>query len=199
MTHALAPNSPAIDKGSLINLPNLTTDNRGFPRRFDFPGISNQNAGVDIGAFERQPSDRNLFDYDGDRKTDISIFRPSAGEWWYQRSLNGQGYAGQFGASTDRITPADFTGDGKTDIAIWRPSTGEWFVLRSEDSSFYSFPFGISGDFPRPADFDGDGIDDPAIFRTSTATWFILGTTAGTVIQQFGTNGDLPTPSAFVP
>src|SRR5690349_24696684 len=26
------------------------------------------------------------FDFDGDGKTDISIFRPSAGEWWYLRS-----------------------------------------------------------------------------------------------------------------
>src|ERR1044072_8664989 len=60
------------------------------------------------------------FDVDGDGKTDISIFRPSVGEWWYQKSSNGGNYAAQFGASTDKLAPADFTGDGKTDIDVFR-------------------------------------------------------------------------------
>ncbi len=82
------------------------------------------------------------FDFDGDGKTDLSIFRPSVGEWWYLKSSDGGNAAAQFGESTDKIMPGDFTGDGKTDIALWRPSSGFWFVLRSEDSSYYSYPFG---------------------------------------------------------
>ncbi len=132
------------------------------------------------------------FDFDGDRKTDISIFRPSAGEWWYQRSSDGQVPAFQFGNSSDKITPADYTGDGKTDVAFWRPSTGEWFILRSEDSSYYSFPFGTSGDIPAPADFDSDGKADATVFRPSSATWFILRSSGGTTFQPFGQNGDAP-------
>jgi hypothetical protein len=76
---------------------------------------------------------RRFIDFDGDARTDISIFRPGPGEWWYLRSSDGGDRALQFGNSTDKLAPADFTGDGKTDIAFWRPSTGEWFVLRSED------------------------------------------------------------------
>ena len=75
------------------------------------------------------------FDFDADGKTDVSIFRPGAGEWWISKSSGGN-FATQFGAGTDKLAPADFTGDGKTDIAFFRPSTGQWFVLRSEDSSF---------------------------------------------------------------
>ena len=131
-------------------------------------------------------------DFDGDRKTDISIFRPSNGQWWYSRSSDSQTLALQFGAGTDKIVPADFSGDGKTDVAVFRPSTGEWFILRSEDSSFYSIPFGTAGDLPVPADFDADGKADIAVFRPSTATWYIQASTQGTLIYSFGATGDLP-------
>ena len=137
------------------------------------------------------------FDFDGDGKNDIGIFRPSNGQWWYSLSSDGQTAALQFGQSTDKIAPADFTGDGKADIALWRPSNGNWFVLRSEDSSFYSFPFGSSGDVPVPADYDGDGKADPAVFRPSTNTWYILKSSGGTSIFTFGVNGDQPTVADY--
>jgi len=70
--------------------------------------------------------------------------------------------------------------------------------LRSEDSSFFSIPFGASGDIPAPGDYDGDGKYDTAVFRP-TITWFVQRTTAGTLITNFGINGDMPVPSAFVP
>jgi hypothetical protein len=97
------------------------------------------------------------FDFDGDGRTDISIFRPAAGEWWYLRSSDTQNRAFQFGGATDKPVPADYSGDGKFDGAFFRPATGEWFILRSENGSFYSLPFGINGDVPAPGDYDGDG------------------------------------------
>jgi len=134
---------------------------------------------------------KTFVDFDGDHRTDISIFRPSGGEWWYLKSSGGNA-AFQFGAGTDKIVPADYTGDGKTDIGVFRPSTGQWFIMRSEDNSFYSFPFGANGDVPLAGDFDGDGKSDPTIFRASTATWYIQSSAYGTVIRQFGANGDIP-------
>ncbi|MDQ3129307.1 MAG: FG-GAP-like repeat-containing protein [Acidobacteriota bacterium] len=138
------------------------------------------------------PSGKTLFDFDGDRKTDISIFRPASGQWWYLRSSDGANRVFQFGGSTDKLVPADFTGDGKTDLAVWRESTGEWFILRSEDNSFFSVPFGTSGDIPAPSDFDGDGKADFAVFRPSSGTWYIVNSTGGTRIQQFGIAEDKP-------
>jgi hypothetical protein len=146
---------------------------------------------------EPNTSARPPVDFDGDGKTEISIFRPSAGQWWYLRSSDGNNRAYQFGNSADRLVPADFTGDGKADIAVWRPTTGEWYILRSEDSSFFSFPFGTSGDFPLARDFDGDGKADASVFRPSNSTWFIQKSTGGTTIQQFGLNGDLPVSSDY--
>lgn len=131
-------------------------------------------------------------DFDGDRKTDISIWRPSNGQWWLSRSSDDQTRALQFGTSTDSIVPADFTGDGKADIAVWRQASGEWFILRSEDNSFFSIPFGQNGDIPAPGDFDNDGRSDATVFRPSTGTWFIQGSTQGTTTHQFGANGDVP-------
>jgi len=135
---------------------------------------------------------RTPFDFDGDSKTDLSIFRPGPGEWWWLKSATGGNAALQFGAATDKLTPADFTGDGKTDVAFWRPSTGFWYVLRSEDFSFYSFPFGSSGDVTVPADYDGDGKADAAVFRPSSVTWFISKSSGGTQITTFGAAGDQP-------
>ncbi|MCU1288203.1 MAG: hypothetical protein JWN60_432, partial [Acidobacteria bacterium] len=144
-------------------------------------------------------SARAAFDFDGDKKTDISIFRPAASgaEWWYLKSSTGGNGAFQFGSSTDKMTPADFTGDGKSDFAFFRPSSGEWIVLRSEDFSFYSFGFGTTGDIPVPADFDGDGRADPAVFRPSNNTWYVLRSTGGVGIETFGASGDVPVPADF--
>lgn len=138
------------------------------------------------------------FDFDGDGKTDLGIFRPSLGEWWINRSSISTSITYTFGGSTDRLAPADFTGDGKTDVAIFRPTTGEWFVLRSENSTYYPFPFGTNGDVPAPADFDGDGKADPAVFRPSNSTWYIQRSSDnGVTIEQFGSNGDVPVAADY--
>ncbi|MBP6002580.1 MAG: VCBS repeat-containing protein [Pyrinomonadaceae bacterium] len=137
------------------------------------------------------PQPKPHFDFDGDLKADVSVFRPSGGEWWILKSGGGT-FATQFGAATDKAVPADFTGDGKADIAYWRPSDGFWYVLRSEDFTYYAFPFGGTGDIPAPADYDGDGKADAAVFRPSTTTWYINWSTGRIVIRQFGLAGDMP-------
>ncbi len=184
--------STANDGTETISVPNIaTTQGRIKVEAVDniFFDMSDANFTVTASAANvfRAP-----FDYDGDDKTDLSIFRPTPGEWWYQRSSNGVTAAATFGSSTDRIVPADFTGDNKTDMAFWRPSTGQWFILRSEDFSFYGFPFGTTGDTPLSGDFDGDGKADPTIFRSSSQTWFINKSTGGTDILTFGAAGDKP-------
>ena len=137
-------------------------------------------------------SGKCAFDFEGDGKTDLSIFRPAGGEWWYLRSSDGGNSASRFGSESDILSPADLTGDGKTDIAFFRPSTGFWYVLRSEDQSFYAVPFGSAGDVPIPADYDGDQKADIAVFRPSTQTWFIQGSSIGVIIVGFGGSSDRP-------
>lgn len=152
--------------------------------------LGNATAGLVVRFYGR----RSHVDFDGDNRTDISIYRPSLGQWWLNRSSDGL-IVQTFGIPSDTIVPADLTGDGKTDVAIWR--AGEWFVLRSEDYTYYSVPFGSSGDIPVPADFDGDGKDDTAVFRPSTSTWYISRSSGGTTIETFGAAGDRPVPADY--
>lgn len=132
------------------------------------------------------------FDFDADGKTDISIFRPSLGQWWYQQSGDLSVKTYTFGTATDKIVPADYDGDGKTDVAVWRPATGEWLVLRSSNLTFFAAPFGASADLPAPGDFDADGKADFTVFRPTAGAWFINKTTGGVQINSFGTIGDVP-------
>ncbi len=137
------------------------------------------------------------FDYDNDGRTDFSVFRPSSGAWYLQRSTAGfQGL--QFGANGDKLTPADYDGDGKTDIAIYRPSTGLWYILNSSNGTV-SYPvFGVAEDVPAPGDYDGDGKADLTVFRPSQGTWYRTNSSNGTTFgMQFGANGDVPTVGDF--
>ena len=144
-----------------------------------------------------QPSAPAMFDFDGDGKTDVSLYRPSNNVWYLLRSTAGF-TAYQFGAAGDKMVPADFTGDGKTDVAMYRPSTGTWYILRSEDLTLNVAQFGISTDIPTPGDFDGDGKADMAVYRPDAqGTFYILGTSAGHSVVQFGLAGDKPTTADF--
>ena len=162
-------------------------------------GGVNPSFGFSAARFLSTQTYKAPFDFDGDGKTDVGIYRPrqSGAEWWINRSSSGQTFALQFGTSptivNDRLAPADYTGDGKSDVAFFKPTSGEWYVLRSEDFSFFAFPFGTSEDLPVPGDYDADGKADFAVFRPSSSTWYISQSGgAPTRIVHFGIAGDLP-------
>ena len=77
-------------------------------------------------------------DFDGDRKTDIAVYRGSTGQWFILRSSDGSNTVRQWGDPTlgDIPVVGDFDGDGKADRAVYRGSTGQWFILRSSDGSY---------------------------------------------------------------
>lgn len=139
---------------------------------------------------------RTVFDFDGDHKTDISIWRSSAGQWWLNRSTDGV-LGLSFGESSDIPRAADYTGDGKTDVAFFRPADSSWYVLRSDDFTYYAFPFGAAGDIPVTGDFDADGRADAGVYRPSVQTWFILRSSGGVLSVPFGLSGDVPVPADY--
>jgi Rv2525c-like, glycoside hydrolase-like domain/FG-GAP-like repeat len=132
-------------------------------------------------------------DFDGDGKTDVSVWRPDTGVWYIANSSNASYTIQGFGLSTDLLAPADFDGDGKTDLAVFRPSDGVWHIYSR--SIYRSFQWGANGDIPVPADYNGDGYADLAVFRPSNGVWYIWNSSGSPNpfrAEQFGLNGDKP-------
>ncbi len=143
-------------------------------------------------------------DFDGDGKTDVSVFRQ--GNWFINPSSNPSfapdspnGFYGvQFGQSGDVTVPADYDGDGKSDIAVWRSGELAYFyILNSSDNTFRSAQFGKTGDNPTVSgDWDADGKADLAVYRNGAQSFFYYRPSSQTgadfVPIQWGANGDTP-------
>lgn len=137
-------------------------------------------------------------DFDGDGRTDASVFRSSSGWWFILRNLSTQEFTSyQWGVSTDRLVPGDYDADGKADVAVYRPSNGGWYILNSNGTGYNTFSWGVSGDVPSPGDYDGDGRTDVAVYRPSTSTWYILKSSGGWHSATWGVAGDVPLTGDF--
>ncbi len=156
--------------------------------------ISNHVA-VNGSCLAQQVSSGVRFDFDGDRRSDVGVFRPSNGVWYINSSGGGFNIF-QFGMSGDKPVSADYDGDGKSDGAVYR--SGAWYRLMSATNTFDAISFGLSNDIPAPADFDGDGKADIGVFRPSNGTWYILRSVDGSFsVVQFGTSGDVPVAADY--
>ncbi|MEP6901188.1 MAG: FG-GAP-like repeat-containing protein [Actinomycetota bacterium] len=221
---SIAMNSAAVDSYLILHTPSgdgsLEDDDSGgapnaripstgtftLPESGTYTIEASSSNSFEVGAYSLvltgptvAPSSGKLFDYDGDGKADLSVFRPSNATWYIQNSgMVGSFNVQTFGLSSDSITPADFDGDGKTDIGVFRPSTGTWYSLNSATGTVSTVNFGTTGDLPVPADFDGDGRSDIAIYRPSTGAWWVLQSSNNAVtITNFGLEEDKPTLGDF--
>ena len=137
-------------------------------------------------------------DFDGDAKTDVSVFRPSTGNWFIINSSGGSASSQLFGSAGDVPVPEDYDGDGKTDIAVYRPSNGTWYFVRSSNLTIGTVNFGLNGDVPAAGDYDGDAKADFVVYRPSSGVWYRLNSSNNsTLAVQFGLSEDIPAAGDF--
>lgn len=152
-----------------------------------------------------------VFDFDGDGKTDASVFRN--GTWLINPSgaNNPNSLAGaQFGLATDKLVPADYDGDGRIDIAVWRENVvgtrSYFYILHSSTNTIRVTPFGETGDDPRVVgDWDGDDKADLAVYRSGAGagaqSYFFYRPSSQTFVDfvpvPWGTAGDEPVRGDF--
>lgn len=130
--------------------------------------------------------DKAVFsDYDGDGKSDFTVWRPSTGMWYILKSSNNfdQSLADnyQWGLSGDIPIHGDFDGDKKADLVVWRPSDGTWYIKNSSQNFLTgtSIQWGLSGDIPLSGDVDSDKISDLIIYRQSSGMFYVLLSSSG--------------------
>ncbi len=164
------------------------------PRQRVFNNISTAQTNADFtGTLQIPPSD-----FDGDRQTDVAVWRPSTGVWHILRS-NNNSYTGiQFGAASfgDVPVPGNYDGDSKIDIAVFR--SGTWFILNSSNNQVRGVQFGAATDKPMPGDYDADGKTDIAVYRPSNGYWYILRSSDNQVSAiSWGFGTDIPLVGDF--
>jgi hypothetical protein len=135
------------------------------------------------------PLKNQVSDFDGDGKTDFSVYTPTTGMWQIENSSDNASSQTHFGISEDKLVTGDYDGDNKEDIAVFRPSSGIWYILGSS-SGFFARQFGLSGDVPTAGDYDADGKTDIAVYRPSTGVWYIQQSSLGIRILKWGLDGD---------
>jgi len=156
-----------------------------------------------------------IADFDGDGKSDISVFRPSDGYWHILKSSGGSSSV-KWGALTDTPAPGDYDGDGKTDYAIYRRGvmtptntlvSNNYYILKSSDNGILARPSGINSFFvysyPEPADYDGDALTDAAAYTEEdgvpTPGYFeiLQSSTNSKINRRWGTNADKRVPADY--
>jgi len=140
---------------------------------------------------------RSPGDYDGDGRSDLSVYDIANGNW-YVMTAAGQFGNLPFGSSATQPMLGDYDGDGNEDFAVFEPATGAWHLYNAWTGQSFRLNFGDSEMMPVPADYDGDNKTDLAVYYPADGMWYIYSVWSGQFYSlKFGGPTCVPVPGDY--
>ncbi len=113
-------------------------------------------------------------DFNGDGKSDLTVFRTSNNTWYIKNVFN---LAWGRADKGDIPVPGDYNGDGKADLAVYNPNSAEWSIQtgqqRKEQEIYVKWGGYEKNEVPVQADYNGDGTTDYAVWAPGSGTWYV--------------------------
>jgi hypothetical protein len=113
-----------------------------------------------IGGYDLADLDDRIlaFDYDGDNRDDLFLYRPGSQAAWVLRSEGGGAFAAKhmgtslggfdFAELRDRAIALDYNGDNRDDLLMYRPGGGVAYMARSEGNGTFTQAYASHGGLP---------------------------------------------------
>ncbi len=131
-------------------------------------------------------------DWNGDRVSDVGVFRRHANTAVFRRRLpDGSVATTPFGLPTDTPLVGDWNGDGQANIGVWSASTST-FTLQTAAGRRRTVDFGKSRDLPVVGDWNGDGRTDLGTYNPATRTFRLRDSHGNITTQVFGSVSGIP-------
>lgn len=152
----------------------------------------------------------NLFDLDGDKKSDLFFWNTSSMSkpnkflepcFFETFNLSSAKYKKfDFGEISDIPIVGYFDDDSILDYGVYRynETSSEWIIENGANKSRFNISLPESSNYPVPSDFNGDGKSDFVVYNSKAGAFRgLLSTNDVRFQQQIGSKGDIPVPKDY--